>query len=77
MLESSWQSGDSKLLLLLFTKKMLNVVFFEFFYTTTVFSLYGEYVARFPLPDSIFPPCDNGLGFLHQFYVRIQSINQS
>ena len=31
----------------------------------TGFALYGEYDARFPLPDDdgVFPRCDRGLGF--------------
>ena len=29
------------------------------------------------LPVGVFLTCDYGLDFLHQFYVRIQSINQS
>ena len=32
-----------------------------------VFSLQGEYVVRFSLPDGVFLPCDHGLDFfLHQ-----------
>ena len=43
-----------------------DVVFSEYFCTTTVFSLSGEYVARFFLPDGGFLPCDHGLDFLYQ-----------
>ena len=40
-------------------------VFFFFFVRLLLlqFSLYGEYVVRFPLPDSVFLPCDHGLDF--------------
>ena len=31
-----------------------------------LFSLYEEYVVRFPLPDVFFLPCDHGLDFLLQ-----------
>ena len=42
-----------------------KVTFAEYFYTITItgFSLYGEYVARFFLPDGVFLPCDHGLDF--------------
>ena len=40
-----------------------DVAFSEYFCTITAFSLYGEYVARFPLPDGVFLPCDHGLDF--------------
>ena len=44
-----------------------DVAFSEYLlYHFTVFSLYGEYVVRFPLPDGIFLPCDHGLDYLHQ-----------
>ena len=36
------------------------------FGTITAFSLYGEYVVRFVLPDDFFLPCDHGLDFLLQ-----------
>ena len=37
----------------------------------------GEYVVRSFLPDDdVFLPCDNRLDFLHQLYVRIQSIKK-
>ena len=35
------------------------------------FSLYGEYIVRFSLPESIFLPCDHGLDF-DISYVRVQ-----
>ena len=43
-----------------------------------VFSLYGEYVVRFSLPDGVFLPCcDHGLDFYTSAnHVRIQSFNQ-
>ena len=41
----------------------IDVVFSEYFCTITVFSLYGEYVVRFPLPDGVFIHCDHGLDF--------------
>ena len=31
-----------------------DFAFSEYFFTITVFSLYGEYVVRFPLPDCVF-----------------------
>ena len=34
--------------------------------TITVFSLYAEYAARFPLPDGVFLLCDTGLDFFDQ-----------
>ena len=40
-----------------------DVAFSEYFCTNTVSSLYGDYVARFPLPDGVFLPCDHGLDF--------------
>ena len=40
-----------------------DVAFSEFFFTITVFSLYGEYVVLFFLPDGVFLPCENGLDF--------------
>ena len=40
-----------------------DVPFSEFIYLITVFSLYGEYVVRFFLPDGVFLPCDHGLDF--------------
>ena len=51
-----------------------RVSFFIFVYlevslfpgTVAVFSLYGEYVVRFFLPDGVFPPCDHGLDFSYQ-----------
>ena len=36
------------------------------FCTIAVFSLYGEHVVRFPLPENVFLPRDHGLNFLHQ-----------
>ena len=33
------------------------------FCTIAVFSLYGEYVVRFFLPNGVFLPCDHGLDF--------------
>ena len=33
------------------------------FWTIAVFSLYGEYVGRFFLPDGVFLPFDHGLDF--------------
>ena len=50
-----------------------------FFCAIAVFSLYGEYVVRFPIPDGVFLPCDHGLDFRHQLIMRKfnQSINQS
>ena len=43
-------------------------LFPSIFRTIAVFSLHGEYVVRFPLPDgvdhsSVFLPCDHGLDF--------------
>ena len=43
-----------------------GVSFSEYFCTVTVFSVYGEYVVRFPLPDGVFLPCNHRLDFLHQ-----------
>ena len=44
-----------------------EVAFSEYFCTITAFSLYGEYVVlRFPLPDGVFLPCDNGPDIGHQ-----------
>ena len=43
-----------------------DVAFSELFCTFAAFSLYGEYVVRFPLPNGVFLPCDHGLDFLHQ-----------
>ena len=41
-----------------------GVVFSEYFCTMAVFSLYGEYVVRFPpLLDGVFLLCDRGLDF--------------
>ena len=42
-----------------------DVAFSVFFCTTTVFSFYGEYVVRFPLPNSIFLSYDLRLDSLH------------
>ena len=53
-----------------------NITFSEHFCTIAVFSLYGEYVVRFFVPDGVFPPCDHGLDFFYTSYVRIQSISQ-
>ena len=42
-----------------------DVAFFsEYFCTSAVFSLYGEYVVRFPLPDGVFLPRDDRLDFV-------------
>ena len=41
-------------------------LFPSIFCTIAVFSLYGEYVVRFSLPNGVFLPCDHGLDFLHQ-----------
>ena len=41
-------------------------LFPSIFCTIFTFSLYGEYVVRSFLPNSIFLPCDHGLDFLHQ-----------
>ena len=41
-------------------------LFPSIFCTITVFSLYGEYVVYFFLPDGVFLPCDHGLDFGHQ-----------
>ena len=35
------------------------------------FSLYGEYVVRFSLPDGVFLPCDHGLDFFTSAYVVV------
>ena len=54
----------------------LDMSFFpSIFCTIAVFSLYGEYVVRFFLPDGVFLPCDQGLIF---FYISLcdDSINQ-
>ena len=41
-----------------------DVAFSEYFCTITVFSLYGEYVVRCPLPDDgVFLPSDHGPDF--------------
>ena len=40
----------------------------------TLFSLYGEYVVRFFLPDGVFLPCDHGLDL--DISLRYNSINQ-
>ena len=53
-------------------------LFPSIFFNISVFSLYGEHVARFPLPDGIFLPFDHGLDFLHQLMWEFnRSINQS
>ena len=41
----------------------LDVAFSQYFCNIIVFSLYGEYVARFPISDGVFLNCDHGLGF--------------
>ena len=46
---------------------------FLFFCTIAVFSLYGEYVVRFFLPDGVFLLCDHGQDFFTSAYVIIQS----
>ena len=46
------------------------------FGTIAIFSLYGEYVVRFPLLDGVFLPCDHGAGFLTPACVRNHPINQ-
>ena len=38
-------------------------LFYIFFVLIPFFSLHGEYVARFPLPDGVFLPGDQGLDF--------------
>ena len=38
-------------------------LFPSIFCTITVFTLYGEYVVRFPLPDDVFLPRDHVLVF--------------
>ena len=48
--------------------------FREFFCTISAFTLYGEYVVRFFLPDGVFLSCDHELDFLTSAYVRIQSL---
>ena len=55
-----------------------DVALSEYICTITVFSLYGEYVVRFFLPNGGFLPCDHGLDFLHNKHMREfnQSINQ-
>ena len=52
-----------------------GVALSEYFYTITVFSLYGEYVLIFPLPGGVFLPCDHGLDFVISLCQN--SINQS
>ena len=48
------------------------------FCTIAVFSLNGEYVVRYFLPNGVFLPCDHELDFLHQLMLKFnQSINQS
>ena len=42
---------------------LLDVAISEYFDTIAVFSLCGEYVARFPLPGGVLIPCDHGLDF--------------
>ena len=57
-------------------------LFPSIFWTTAVFSLYGEYVVRSFLPNNgVFLPCDHGrAGFLTSAYllceISIKSINQ-
>ena len=41
-------------------------LFPSMFCAIAVFSLYGEYVVRFFLPDGVFLPCDHNLEFWHQ-----------
>ena len=44
-----------------------DVAFSDYFCCTIfAFSLYGEYVGRYFLPNGVFLPCDHGLDFLHQ-----------
>ena len=43
----------------------VSVAFPEYFCTITVLSLYGEYVACFPLPHGVFLPRDHGLDFFN------------
>ena len=38
-------------------------LFLSIFCTISAFSLYGEYVVRSFLPNSVFLPCDHGLDF--------------
>ena len=40
-----------------------DVAFSERSCTIAIFSLYGEYVARFPLPTGVLVPCDHTLEF--------------
>ena len=58
-----------------FEMSLFPSIFVPLLEALTVFSLNGEYVARFPLPDSIFLPCDHGL----DFYISLceNSINQT
>ena len=48
-------------------------LFPSIFAPIAVFSLYGEYVVRFSLPDGVFLPCDHGLFFISTNYVKNQS----
>ena len=41
-------------------------LFPSIFCTIAVFSLYGQDVVRFFLPNDVFLPCDHGLDFRHQ-----------
>ena len=49
----------------------LGMSLFPSFFCTIVasFSLYGDYVVRFPLPNGVFLPCDHGLDFRHQLII--------
>ena len=57
-----------------------DVAFSDYFCTITLWSLYGEYVVRFFLPDDVFPPCDHAwarffnIGLLREISIK-QSIN--
>ena len=54
------------------TRVSFPFVYFEMslfpsiFCAIPAFSLYGEYVVRFFLPNGVFLPCDHRLYFLHQ-----------
>ena len=65
---------DSYTCFFFFPFVLFGDVAFSEFCTVAVFSLYREYVVRFPLPGGVFLPCDHWLDFLHQ--LMRESTNQ-
>ena len=75
-----WYTGSPTAItrFFMFSSFFRGVAFPGCFCTTTVFFLYGECIARFPLSDGVFLPCDQGLFFFTSSSdVIFQLINQS